>query len=126
MITILTEDRPTRPFELEELLARCVGNVKFAHRVLSRFAGCFGEDLGRVEEHLQANSYDEAARVVHTMRGAAASVGAHRLEEQLAFLEGLARARESAELPSQLAMVREEWSRVAESISQIGQAGESA
>jgi HPt (histidine-containing phosphotransfer) domain-containing protein len=123
-MTTVTEEQGTRPFDLEELLARCVGNMRFAHRVLRRFMSCFEEDLQRVESHLQANNWEETFRVVHTMRGSAANIGARRLEGYLASLERLAIAREPAEASSQLMIVREEWGRVAESISQLGVAGE--
>jgi HPt (histidine-containing phosphotransfer) domain-containing protein len=112
--------------DLEELLARCVGNREFAVRVLNRFVSCFGEDLCRLERHLQSREPQELARIAHTMKGAAANVAAHRLADLVGNIEAMARAARLAETSSPLAELRREWSRVADAASTIGAGQEPA
>ena len=123
---MMLTDRPrtAAPVELEELLARCVGKMDFVQRVLDRFMACFGEDIDRLERHFQFQQPEELARVAHAMKGAAGSVAAHGLEEHVAGIEQMARTRQLQDFSSRLVQLREEWSRVSESVSAIGAGGD--
>jgi HPt (histidine-containing phosphotransfer) domain-containing protein len=117
---------PAAPVELEELLARCVGNMDFAQRVLDQFLSCFGDDIDRLERHFESHEPEELARIAHAMKGAAATVAAHALAHQIAGIEEMARAQRMDHISTRLAEVRDEWSRVSESIVTIGAANRSA
>jgi HPt (histidine-containing phosphotransfer) domain-containing protein len=120
---IVTDHSPAAaPVELEELLARCVGNVEFMQRVLGRFVACFGEDIDRLEQRIHSQEPEEAARISHAMKGAAANVAAHALAEQVACIEAMARTGRLENISSQLKQLRQEWSRVAGSVNAIGTA----
>jgi HPt (histidine-containing phosphotransfer) domain-containing protein len=107
------------PVELEELLARCVGNMDFVERVLGRFITCFGDDIHRLERCFRSQELEELARIAHAMKGAAANIAAHRLEDLIAEIEAIARVGQLDDFSSRLAQLRDEWSRVAESASAI-------
>jgi HPt (histidine-containing phosphotransfer) domain-containing protein len=112
------------PVELEELLARCVGNIEFAQRVLARFVASFGDDIDRLERCFQLHQPEELARIAHAMKGAAANVAAHGLEEQIGRIEEMARSRRLEDFTSCLTPLRDEWSRVSNTVSAIGARGD--
>ncbi len=116
---IVEQAMEPRPFELEELLARCVGNLELVERVLKKFATHFADDLERLERHLQVGDADELARVAHTMKGASANVAAPGLREQTARIEELARGRQLDQISSRLTLLRNEWSRFSSSLSAV-------
>jgi HPt (histidine-containing phosphotransfer) domain-containing protein len=111
------------PLELEELLARCVGKIEFAQRVLDRFVASFGDDIDRLERCFHSHELEELARIAHAMKGAAANVAARGLVEQVTRIEDMARSRRLEDFNTCLAQLRDEWVRVSNSVSAIGARG---
>ncbi len=107
------------PFNLEELLARCVGRMDFAERLLDKFLVHFAEDIDRLEQHLEQGDWEELARVAHCMKGASANIAAAGLRDQVAGIEASARDHQAEGLPSQMRRLREEWSQFSNSVTHL-------
>jgi len=112
------EEAP-RPLNPDELLARCMGNIEFAERVLTKFQQCFGEDLAQLEQELFSENVEEIARVAHRLKGASANAAAPALREQAADIEDLARARKITEIPPHLEQLQGAWSQFVEEAASI-------
>ena len=103
----------------DELVERCMGQIDFAERVLSKFEQTFGGDLTELEDLLERENHEEIALVAHRLKGASANVGAPRLCDRAAKIENLARAQRTAEIPPYLDQLRSEWSRFVESVGAL-------
>jgi HPt (histidine-containing phosphotransfer) domain-containing protein len=112
--------------DFEQLLARCMGNIDFVERVLSRFQEHFGADLAELEKGLNAADGGQIARVAHRLKGASANVGAAGLRERAAEIEQLGQARRFSEIPSCVDQLRGEWERFVTSATSYGSSVEAA
>ena len=88
--------------DTDELLARCMGNIEFAERLLTKFQGRLDEDIAELEAAMQAEDLDVVARVAHRIKGASANVAAHDLQKRAGEIEQLARQRCLTDIPAQL------------------------
>ena len=113
-------DPGTRVFGREELLARCMGNLDFAERILAKFQSRVDVDIAELEQAVHAEDVEAIARVAHRLKGASASAAAYRLQERASRLERSARQSSLGEIPAQVEQLRCEWSQFVESASQIG------
>jgi HPt (histidine-containing phosphotransfer) domain-containing protein len=104
-------------FEAEELLARCMGNIEFAERVLAKFQQRFEDDLTELQQGLASQNAQHIAGVAHRLKGASANVGAPGLQMRATEIEDLARARCVSEVPVRLDQLRYEWARFVRSVS---------
>ncbi|HUU94941.1 MAG TPA: Hpt domain-containing protein [Phycisphaerae bacterium] len=112
-------DEELAAFELEDLLARCMGNIEFAERILARFQERFESDLAELEQGLAAQNTQHLAGVAHRLKGASANVGAPGLQIQATEIEDLARARCVSEIPMRLDRLRGEYARFVRSVSSL-------
>lgn len=103
----------------DELLARCLGNVDIAEKVLSRFQDRFDVDLNELERGLDARDPQAIALIAHRIKGASANVAAPALYEVAAAIEDLGRGARLAEVPAGVAQLRGEWTRFVQSVSQL-------
>lgn len=92
--------------DTDELLARCMGNIEFAERLLAKFQGRLDEDIAELEAAVQAEDVDVVARVAHRIKGASANVAAHDLRQRAAEIEQLARERCLTEIPGRIDELR--------------------
>jgi HPt (histidine-containing phosphotransfer) domain-containing protein len=102
-------------FDREDLLARCLGKLEFAERVLAKFTSRFDLDLDQLEQALRSEDPETIAHVAHRLKGASANVGAGRLREKAAEIEESARRGCLVEIPKRMEELRCEWHRFAES-----------
>ena len=86
-------DSTRRVLNIDELLARCMGNIGFAERILAKFQDRFEHDLEELDRALQARDAEAVARTAHRIKGASANVAASRLHEHAAEIEQLGRDR---------------------------------
>ena len=98
-----------QPLKHEELLARCLGNLEFAERVLSTLQQGFADDLSVLEQHCGLGDPDNMARLAHRMKGASANAAAPRLHAETARIEDLARTERAQEIPRQIERLKQEW-----------------
>ncbi len=99
-MTIVSSTPSCEILDRDELLARCLGNLEFAMRVLDQFRSRLAQDLSDLDQALQDRNWDLLARLAHRINGASASVSAGQLRLQAAALEHAARARRVADLPA--------------------------
>lgn len=110
---------------VDELLERCMGNIEFAERVLSKFVNRFDEDLAELEKDLELEDSEGIVSVAHRLKGSSANVGAHGLRDRAAAIEAMARAQRTSEIRSGLDQLRDEWFRFVESASALAPSSES-
>lgn len=101
----------------EELLARCMGNIEFAERVLGKFQNSFGQDLESLEAELKLENAETVASLAHRLKGSSASVGAPALNQYAAEIEELGRADRLGEIEQPVQHLRQEWSRFLDHVS---------
>jgi HPt (histidine-containing phosphotransfer) domain-containing protein len=102
-------DGEESPVNYDELVARCLGNLDFADRILQKFQHHFEEEMGLLEEVAEAADAERVARIAHRMKGAAANAAAPTLRDRAAEIERLGRARQLPEIPRRVAEMREHW-----------------
>ena len=106
-----TSGKASDVLDYEQLLARCLGNIEFAERVLERFQTSFGEDLAELERSLEMNDADRVASVAHRLKGASANVSAPMLSRWAAEIEELSREASLSVVAPHVERLRDEWSR---------------
>ena len=89
--TYLTSHESTPVLDLPQLVERCMGDLAFAERCLTKFRQQLNADVERLEESVQAGDSFEAARIAHLIKGAAATVAASPLAETASAVENAAR-----------------------------------
>ena len=106
-------------FEFDELLERCMGNLEFVERILSKFQRRFGENLEELEKALDAEDAEQLVRLAHRLKGESANMAARGLRDQAAKIERLGRDGRVCEVGPCLAGLRAEWSQFAESVASL-------
>jgi HPt (histidine-containing phosphotransfer) domain-containing protein len=106
--------------DLEDLKARCLGNLALVERVLTKFADQLDRDLEQLEVAVQAGNGPAAAELAHRIKGIAASVSARSLFDDAATAEQRALDNEIGLLPEQLHRLRNDRSRLVESLERNG------
>lgn len=110
-------DQSSAALNYEELLARCMGNIEFAERVIEKFQSSFGQDLENLETGLQSEDAETVTTFAHRLKGSSASVGAHGLRQWAAEIEQLGRADRLPEARQPVRHLRREWSRFLDHVS---------
>jgi HPt (histidine-containing phosphotransfer) domain-containing protein len=103
--------------DLEDLKARCLGNMDLVERVLTKFAGQLDQDLDELEQAVGAGDATRAAHFAHRIKGIAASVAARSLFDDASVAEERALANGLAEMPEELVRLRSDRSRLAETLA---------
>lgn len=104
-------------FEYDELLQRCMGNLEFAERILSRFGSRLEGDIEELEKQILSGDCGGIIRVAHRIKGASANTSATGIQMQTNQIEDMARAQQLDELPMQLEQLKEEVARFSLSVS---------
>lgn len=100
-----------QPIDFDELVDRCLGNLDFVDRVLTRFQTQFDGDFKRLQDACQAADSNEVARVAHLLKGSAASVSARTLQQVASRIENLGRSAQLDDISGHLDTLESEWSR---------------
>jgi len=97
------------PFDLDSLLSRCMGDVEFRDRLLTKFPEQAELGMRRITDAVRANDAAQLARAAHGLKGTAANLSAASVQRVAAELEALGHAgtldqvdRLVAELQSQV------------------------
>ena len=106
-------------FDMEDLLARCLGNFDFVQRVLNKFQERCDEDLAALEQAMVNADTELVARLAHRLKGASANASALRLREHAAAIEDAARRRALGAVPQRLGELRQEWDRFTAAVAQL-------
>jgi CheY-like chemotaxis protein len=86
------EAEPPDVFRRFELLDRLMGDAELAHALVEGFLEDIPVQISRLKGFLQAGDAASAARQAHTVKGAAANIGAAALQQIAGVLEETARA----------------------------------
>jgi len=101
----------------EDLMARCMGNLEFAERILGMFQERCGEDLAQLEAAAESGDVKQVALLAHRLKGASANVAAPGMQARAAEIEAAARQEALAEIPASLNELKQEWSRFTSEVS---------
>lgn len=112
-----TEDRAA--FDSEALLARCLGKIELAERILAKFNSRVDLDIAELERALASDDLNTIAQVAHRLKGASANVAADALKEKAAGIEELARRGCAGEIPNCMEGLRGERNRFAQNASKL-------
>lgn len=105
------QDQTAMVIDAEDLMARCLGNIEFARRILVMFQELGYENLAGLEEAIAAEDAEAIALLAHRLKGASANAAALGLRAQAAEIEDAARQCSLGEIPARLENLRHEWSR---------------
>jgi CheY-like chemotaxis protein/HPt (histidine-containing phosphotransfer) domain-containing protein len=95
-------------------LAAVRNNVAAYRRLLRQYLQIHGDDMSRLTDAMAAGDRDEARRIAHSLKGAAAVLGLRPVQEPAAELEGRIRGGASAaELADGIDLVRHRQARLA-------------
>ena len=100
---------PETPIDVEQLLERCLGNIDFAQRIITKFQSSFDKEIQELEQCVKQRDSDRAAMTAHRMKGASANVAADSLRGAVEKIEFHARAGRLDEVPSCLQELRAAW-----------------
>ncbi len=81
-----------RPFNVAQILERCLGSRQLVDRVLSSFEQRFKAELEAIRAELVGGDVEALAKVAHRLKGACANAAAEELAEISSELEAAARA----------------------------------
>ncbi len=104
---------------VDDLLARCLGNVDIAERILTKFQDRIGLDLEELERGVNQQNAGAIAQVAHRIKGASANVSAPLLYELASEIEQLGRAERISEIPPGIEQLRNEWVRFVHGVSTL-------
>ena len=113
-------DRMADVLDSEDLLARCLGNIEFAHRILGKFCERCDEDLVAIEKAVFDHDSESVARLAHRRKGASANASARTLQKHASEIERAARNRSLNEVPANLESLKQERNRFIAAVSQFG------
>ena len=105
--------------EYDQLVARLMGNVELAQRLIASFQRHFQEEVAQIQEQLDAEDAQGIAALAHRLKGASANVAAERLCGRAEEIERLARAERLDRIPPYLDQLRDEWARFVDSASSL-------
>lgn len=111
----------TQPFDLEAMMARCLGKLELMDRALVRFESVAQTDLERLARAVDGADATEIARIAHRLKGASSNVSALRVQAQATELEELARADKSDDLSDCLQRLQEEVSHFSQCVASCWQ-----
>jgi HPt (histidine-containing phosphotransfer) domain-containing protein len=115
------ECRELPSLEFQQLLDRCVGNLDFAERLLTKFEDQLDAELAQLEQLLRGENTHELASRAHTLKGAAATVGATALRAAAADVEAFARENQLDLIASRLSDLQMERSRFADTVADLNE-----
>jgi Amt family ammonium transporter len=96
------------PFDLDELLKRCMGSRDFMARMLDKFASSVEADLEQLEQSLSGGDLEKTSRVAHMLKGMGANLSAHGVRQAALELERICRTGRRDETPGALARLQAE------------------
>jgi len=110
------ENQVPAVLDVQDLMARCMGNIEFAERVLSTFQELGNEALADLEQAIAAEDAETLARLAHRLKGASANAAAPGLRAHAAEIERAARQSSLGEIPAHMQNLRQEWNRFASTV----------
>ena len=79
------------PIDTQVLFSHCMGNVSFAFTLLNELEAIGKQQVDAIVLHAVSNEPYAVADAAHSLKGAAAIIGAERLREKAAEIEAASR-----------------------------------
>jgi HPt (histidine-containing phosphotransfer) domain-containing protein len=92
-----------------ELLERLGGNANLIPRFTTMFVASVEETMKLLQNAVEARNAEDIHRQSHTIKGAAANIGAHRIREHATRIDDMAKAGELSVIDQQLQMLESEF-----------------
>ena len=109
---------PTSPFNLDELLHRCMGRQDFLEKILGKFEKKACELFDGIKESVAAADAERIAFLAHALRGASATLSAPDLRDAAAEMERMARSGDLLGADDCLETIREQLQRCLDYLAQ--------
>jgi HPt (histidine-containing phosphotransfer) domain-containing protein len=94
-----------------------MGNLDFATRAVARFRQDFAGGLAELRQAADEAASERVATIAHRLKGAAAMIAAHRLQEVSAEIESLGRNRDPDQISCRLDALEGEWARFVDNVA---------
>ena len=78
-------------FNITDALGRLMNNKKLYQKLLDKFGAGYGDYEDKVTAAFEADNFEEAIHLSHTMKGLAGNLGATSLQEASLVLEQIAK-----------------------------------
>lgn len=85
----------------DEVIERLGGNAELFERLLHKFRDTYSETHGELEEFLATGKFEDAFRLVHTIKGVSANLGLGELWRASIVLEAKMRANKYDHIESE-------------------------
>jgi HPt (histidine-containing phosphotransfer) domain-containing protein len=79
-------------FNIQDALGRLMNNKKLYQKLLDKFGAGYGDYEAKVVAAFEADNFEEAIHLSHTMKGLAGNLGAESLQEASLVLEQIAKS----------------------------------
>ena len=106
-------------FNRSELLERLGGKVELVPKFLGMFTAGVTETLLRLKNAVECSNADEIHRQAHTIKGAAANIGAPRIRNKATMIDEMAKAGELNEIVQQMKLLESEFEQFRNEIKDI-------
>ena len=83
----LSHPPSAKTFEYEAVLKRCMGNKELVKKLCLKFAAGTGDDLAELEKAVSEDDSTLAGQIAHRIKGAAANLAAHQVQEHASGIE---------------------------------------
>jgi len=103
--------------DVDDLVARCLGNLEFVDRVLAMFHQRCDEDLAELERAADAGDTETVVRLAHRLKGACANASAVTLRARAEEVERAARQGLLDDARERLGNLHDEWNRFVSAVS---------
>jgi PAS domain S-box-containing protein len=107
-----------RPFDHEELMRRCIGNVDLMKNLLIKFQERIEAEL-LMADVLAKSDMEALAALAHRLKGVAANLSAGPLKKEAARLERLALDGDMSSFPGCINDLRKEVDRFSEAVTEV-------
>lgn len=114
----------SRVINVDDLMARCMGNLEFVERILNIFQTRCEADLQELEAAIDAADLAQVQRIAHRLKGACANAGASTLSTRASELWTAANKEFGDVVAARFAQFKDEWNQCTEILS--GERAESA
>ena len=112
-------DENAFPFDVDQLMARCMGSVTVVDRVLNKFREQSLKSLEELVQSIQSGDAQASTAAAHSFKGMAANLSATRLSELAGELEAMGREHELESASLCLQQMQEELDRCLGAISEV-------
>lgn len=99
----------------KDLLTRCMGNKRFAARILDAFLRQLNNDLDELEAAIHSENFAQAAVISHRVKGSSSNVSARRLNSLATSIGELAKNHDMGPLQESCLTIRDEQRQFEES-----------